>query len=639
MTASNPQRHKLMTNARRNCLPGAVAAITVLVSFSVSAAPAEAQRAERNTTSPLTTSRADKLTPIPLGRINVGGELGRRMRVTVENSLLNLDVEKDFLKPFREKKTHHGYTGLGLLIDASVRLAANGQDSRVLAYKRHLVKTLVDAQESDGYLGEFDRGHRLWAWIDIQELAYLMQALLSDYRLFKEERSLNAARKQADQILQHWKERPAGWPSNMCTLHMMATGLERAMYWLTQDTQDPKYRDFCVKEMGVPTWNFPIVLGRHPPFDGHVYAYLSRCLAQLEWHRQDADPKLPVTCRRALDFMLQGNGMVVTGGCGDHECWHNTQTGTVNLTETCAIVYVLKFLDSVLQLEGDSQYGDVMERIIHNQLFSAQSPDGRRIRYYTPFDGPRTYFDKDTYCCPNNYRRAMSDLPGWIYYRRADGVAVNLFSASSARLELEQGVQLSIAQETDYPNSGAVALRIDPDKPTEFSVALRIPRWCANAEIRVNGNAIRDAVRSGTFHVIRRTWKAGDRVELRMSMPWRFIKGRQAQAGKVAILRGPIILGLNPSGDPRLQGIMLGTITIDTTSIEGPLADKTVRPDGIACKIRGWKPGAWYDQVKPDLQLKLTELPDPKIETVYFHVPNPLAKDISDDELFTESKQ
>ena len=171
--------------------------------------------------------------------------------------------------------------------------------------------------------------------------------------------------------------------------------------------------------------------------------------------------------------------MVVTGGCGDHECWHNTQTGTVNLTETCAMVYVLKFLDNLLQLEGDSLYGDLMERAIYNQLFSAQSPDGRKLRYYTPFDGPRSYFPKDTYCCPNNYRRAMSDLPEWIYYRSGDGVTVNLYTASSARVKLENGVQLSIAQETDYPNSGTVTLRIDPDQASEFSVSLRIPRWCA----------------------------------------------------------------------------------------------------------------------------------------------------------------
>ena len=139
------------------------------------------------------TAKSDKLTPVALDQVKVGGEFGRRIGDYVENSLLNLDVDKVFLKPFREKKTKSGYTGLGMLIDASVRLAVHTGDPRILALKHHLVKTLIDAQEPDGYLGEFDHTHRLWAFIDIQELAYLMQGLLTDYRLFKDERSLAAA--------------------------------------------------------------------------------------------------------------------------------------------------------------------------------------------------------------------------------------------------------------------------------------------------------------------------------------------------------------------------------------------------------------------------------------------------------------
>ena len=580
---------------------------------------------------------SDKLAPLALDQVKVGGEFGRRMQITIENSLLNLDVDTLFLKPFREKKTKSGYTGLGMLIDTSSRLALHTGDPRILALKNHLVKTLIDSQEPDGYLGEFDRAHRLWAFIDIQELAYLIQGLLADYHYFKDERSLAAAQKQADHILRHWDERPQDWLDKLgMTFHMTNTGVERAIYPFFEYTGDPKYRDFCVKEMGVPTWNFPIVVGRYRPLEGHVYAYMSRCLAQLEWYRHDPDPALLTSTRRALDFMLHGNGMVVTGGCNDHECWHNTQTGTVNLTETCALVYVLKVLDNLIQLEGNSLYGDIMERAIYNALFSAQSPDGRRLRYYTPFDGPRSYYPKDTYCCPNNYRRSMGHLPEWIYYRSVEGVTVNLYTASSARVTLANGAQVSISQETDYPNSGNVIVRIEPDRAGEFSVALRIPRWCADPEISVNGERIGEAIRRGTFHAIRRTWKQGDRIELKMPMPWRFIKGRQAQAGKVAILRGPVVFGLDPSRDKQLKGILLGTITLDTSSIEGPLADSTVRPDGMACKIRAWRPGAWYPNAKPSLELYLTELPDPKSEAIYFHVPNPIARELSDDELFTQ---
>ena len=139
----------------------------------------------------------DKLRSLDYPQVEVGGEMGRRIKITVENSLLNLDIDGLFLKPFIEKQTKHGYQGTGLLIDATVRLAAHTRDERVIKLKRHLVSKLIAAQTADGYLGEFVPAQRIWGWIDIQELAYLANGLLSDYHLFKEEDSLAAARKQA----------------------------------------------------------------------------------------------------------------------------------------------------------------------------------------------------------------------------------------------------------------------------------------------------------------------------------------------------------------------------------------------------------------------------------------------------------
>jgi DUF1680 family protein len=407
----------------------------------------------------------------------------------------------------------------------------------------------------------------------------------------------------------------------------------------------------------VKSWDLPIVLGRFPPLDGHIHSYMSRSMAQVELHRHEPDEALLAPARRALDFMLRGEGMDITGGSGDLECWHSSQTGTVSSKETCATVYILKLLDTVLRLEGSSLYGDVMERTLFNALFSAQSPDGRHMRYFTPFDGPRVYcWTGDTYCCPNQYRRGISQLPEWIYYRTPDGVAVNLYTASSARLELAKGGTLSVAQETEYPTSGDVTLRLDPDQPRELAVALRIPRWCRQAEVSVNGEGVRDAVRSGTFFTLSRTWKPGDRIELRLPMPWRLVRGRQAQAGKVAVMRGPLIFGLSrshykdlktPQSMPPTGRIVaadglpssLGLLTIDPTTLKGPIPDRTVRPDGLACTVRGWAAASWYDgQSSPHFELHLTELPDPDSEGIYFNVPNPAAKELVDDELFVEAR-
>ena len=60
-------------------------------------------------------SAADRLMRVHPREVKVGGEIGRRIDVTVQNNLLKLKLEEDFLKPFRERKAKDGFTGLGML--------------------------------------------------------------------------------------------------------------------------------------------------------------------------------------------------------------------------------------------------------------------------------------------------------------------------------------------------------------------------------------------------------------------------------------------------------------------------------------------------------------------------------------------
>ena len=133
-----------------------------------------------------------------------------------------------------------------------------------------------------------------------------------------------------------------------------------------------------------------------------------------------------------MDFLTRQDGLVITGACGYQECWHDNQQGFFKLGETCATAYLIRLLDNMLRLEGDTLYGDMMERTIYNALFAAQSPDGRNLRYYSPFEGKRVYFDKDTYCCPCNFRRIIAELPTMVYYRCGGGLAINLYTTSIA---------------------------------------------------------------------------------------------------------------------------------------------------------------------------------------------------------------
>jgi hypothetical protein len=76
--------------------------------------------------------------------------------------------------------------------------------------------------------------------------------------------------------------------------------------------------------------------------------------------------------------MTRRDGMVITGAIGEVECWHDTQDGTWNLGETCVTTFLLLTLDELLRFDHVSSHGDLMERVIYNTLFAAQSPDGKQ---------------------------------------------------------------------------------------------------------------------------------------------------------------------------------------------------------------------------------------------------------------------
>jgi uncharacterized protein len=593
-------------------------------------------RSQDNSNKSTQTARvADVLTPIDLREVKINGELGRRIDLTVNGNLLKIDIDNDFLAPFMGGK-FPGFTdgsglyiGIGKVLDGMVQLAKYSGNEALLMRKNHVVESLINSQEKDGYIGILPPEKRTWGLFDLSEQGYIITALVNDYKLFGNKNSLIAACKLADYLINRWTGKPSDWESKLPGIkeYFAEVGLNYGYLLLYSATGDKRYLDFASNELGTKNWDLDIVIGRHPPIDGHSYMYLSHCLAQLELYRIQPVEKLLIPTRRAVEFMTRKDGMTITGGVGHFECWTDDQDGKKDLGETCSTAYQIFVFNSLLCLDGDSQWGDLIERNLYNAAFGAQSPDGRRIRYYTPFEGKRVYFFSDSYCCPGNFRRIIGLIPQLVYYRSGNDLAVNLFSASNATLEGIGGTTVTVRQETDYPNSGLVTLIIEPKVSAAFSLLLRIPTWCTQANVLVNGKTIAPRTKSGEFLRIDRTWQSGDKVSLDMPMPWRFVAGRKTQAGRVAVMRGPLVYTLNPDKEHALDRVDLKRLVILPETAELVLNDTTFRPNGTACRIK-----ADLDKAgKGALSLTLTEFPDPDGQWTYFQIKDPKAS--VDDEL------
>jgi DUF1680 family protein len=361
----------------------------------------------------------------------------------------------------------------------------------------------------------------------------------------------------------------------------------------------------------------------------HVYRLYERCMLQLMLNAIAPDVRLQAMPAKVLALLTNSDktGMLITGTSGTDEGWEDTQHCTGKTGETCTTVYAVWLFQEMLKTTGDLRYGDYMERIIYNGLFAAQEPEGRRLRYFTPPSGQREYYRRDTYCCPNNFRKGMIRLPDHIYYAWGNGFAVNLFEDSEAHIQVAGGATVHVRQATDYPVSGTSAIVIGGlSAPCEFPVCLRIPAWCRDATIEVNGND------SGPL--IHRRWSNGDTIRIHLPMDWRLVRGRCGQTGRVAVMRGPLVYCLSRTLNELPEDMVLRDITLDPASAQTVGTDRRGVLNKPVCRIRAWSPGNDAEG-PPDLSLLFHEFAEPTGEEIYFKVRDP--RYAAADELFAAS--
>jgi DUF1680 family protein len=178
---------------------------------------------------------------------------------------------------------------------------------------------------------------------------------------------------------------------------------------------------------------------------------------------------------------------------------------------------------------------------------SAVATDGQRFFYVNPLQRREDHYEKDDpgrrriwfncACCPPNIMRLIAPLEHYLATGAGDTLFVHQYTGS--RLA---GAGLDLEGSTDYPWSGAVYLRVLAAPQAAAGLALRVPAWSAHTRIAVNNDPERTGLAPG-YHVLRRSWRAGDLVTLDMT-PRRTCPDRRVDAvrGCVAIERGPLVI-------------------------------------------------------------------------------------------------
>ena len=468
-----------------------------------------------------------------------------------------------------------------------------------------LIAVVGAAQQPDGYVDAYCITHGLVPWSkrnndneDGYVTGFLLEGAVAHYRATGKKTYLDIACKAADSAWRYFVEQKnPGFPGH--------PEIEPALAELYRVTRDTKYLDLLrvlIDARGqVHRDSKGAYLQDHLPIreqndiKGHAVMAMFFATGVADLGLETGEQGICAAARR-LWISTTRKKMYVTGGVGSNP--KNEAFGDdyelpnrEAYCESCANCGLVNFAHRMLQMDGDAAAADVLELALYNAVLHGIALDGRSTySYTTPLsDANHSRWGWDM-CCPSTLYRTLMQVGRYVYGFSANDLYVNLFVGSTGQVPLTNG-PVTIRQETQYPWNGSVLIHVDPAKDTQFALQVRIPGWSRDAEIRLNGKKIEPLEVVKGYAVIRRSWHKGDTVQVELPMPVRRVEAHHsvdADRGKVAIQRGPIVYGLEAldndgralvslPADPKFQAEprpdMLGGVTVirGLTSDEKPL--------------------------------------------------------------------
>jgi DUF1680 family protein len=285
--------------------------------------------------------------------------------------------------------------------------------------------------------------------------------------------------------------------------------------------------------------------------------------------------------------------------------------------ETCATVAMVFWAQRMLNLDLDSRYADTMELGLYNGGLSGLSHEGTHYFYENKLESDGSHSRWAWHpcpCCTMNVSRLVASIGGYFYSTGRDTIAVHLYGGSTASATIGDSA-VTLVQKADFPWSGAVALTLETERPTRFTLKLRIPGWTEDPKVTVNGEAVE--VAAGTekgYLAITREWRTGDSVALDLPMPVRRLYAHprvRMDVGKVALARGPLVYCLEqPDNAAPVQEVRLPrSCTIDTL-YQGDFMGGAVllKADGVAENEGDWT-GLYRTRPPTEQPATLTAIP------------------------------
>lgn len=492
---------------------------------------------------------------LPVGNIKAGGWIGRYLELQRDGLTGQLGEISRWLdkkdNAWLKEGGKHGWEEVPYWLKGYANLGYLLEDEKIIAESKIWIDAILVSQREDGFFGpgnpDADKGMDLWP----NMLAlFIMQ---SYYEHTGDEKILDFMTKYFKWVQKYpdrkflktyWENSRGGDMLYSC-------------FWLYNHTGDEFLLDVATKihrntanwmqQSTLPNWhNVNIAQCFREPATWWMYS-------KQDWHKQ--------ATYNNYWLIRSCFGQVPGGLWGGDE---NSRMGYIDPrqgVEACGMVEMMSSDAMLVRITGDPAWADICEDVAFNTYPASFMPDFKALRYITSpnqvisdsknhhpgIDNGGPFMMMNPFscrCCQHNHSH------GWPYYvenlwmaSSDNGIAAILYNDCTVKAKVGDGTEITIKEDTVYPFEEQVRLTLNTPKTVKFPMYLRVPKWCDNMTVTINGTKVAVLAVPQKFVKIDREWKDGDTVVIDMPMQ---VSYRTWQQNKncVSIDYGPLTFSL-----------------------------------------------------------------------------------------------
>jgi uncharacterized protein len=407
-------------------------------------------------------------------------------------------------------------------------------------------------------------GSNAQIWAPYYTLHKIMAGLMDIYEITGNDKALEIAKGMGTWVHSRLKQLPKATLISMWNRYIAGEygGMNDAMARLSRLTSEPTYLetakifDNIRLFYGDADHNHGLARNVDMFRSLHANQHIPQIVGSLETYRVSASPDYYLIADNFWDMAIN-DYMYSIGGVAGARNPNNAEVFTAQPStlyengfasggqnETCATYNLLKLTRDLFLYNQGAELMDYYERGLYNHILASVAEHTAGNTYHVPlrpgsvkgFGNPNmTGFT----CCNGTALESNTKLQNSIYFRSADNKAlfVNLYVPSILNWA-ERNV--TITQTTAYPNEDFTRLTVKGKG--KFTINVRVPHWATNGFfVKINGKTKKVNAEPGSYLTLKRRWRNGDTVELRM--PFKFyLEPVMDQQNIASLFWGPVLL-------------------------------------------------------------------------------------------------